>query len=81
MEIDLHGFELAEAQIEVEYALRECKNNEDRELRIIHGYRSGNVLKSYFQSRKFIARAKKLGISLQRVGSKTPGDTSYRILP
>ncbi len=79
MEIDLHGFELSEAIIEVYHALKECKMYGESDLTLIHGFQRGRVLQSYFRSQKFLADVKRKGFSLQPVKSGSPAVTKYRI--
>lgn len=79
MEIDLHGLELAEAIIEVFYALEECKTANDSVLEIIHGYNTGSVLKNYFRSKKFIAQSKREGFQLKQLKPPNPGTSRFKI--
>ena len=79
MEVDLHALELVEAEIEVSFAIRECKNNEESRIDLIHGYRGGNILKIHFRSQKFKHQMRKEGHQITRVKSRNPGITSYLI--
>ena len=49
MELDLHGFELDEAKMEVLHALAECLATEDTVLDLVHGYH-GAILLRYVRS-------------------------------
>ena len=75
----MHGLELSEAQIEVDYGFREVIAAGENVISIVHGYHRGTVLKSYFQSARFIKSAKRSGYSLTKVKSSNPGISSYRI--
>jgi hypothetical protein len=77
MELDLHGFEIADAIVEIIQFLRECKLVGARTLTIIHGYHGGHVLRDYLRSPKFIIDMKKQGFSLSRQKIADPGSTSF----
>ncbi|UYP47619.1 hypothetical protein NEF87_003904 [Candidatus Lokiarchaeum ossiferum] len=81
MECDLHGYEQAEAYIEILHTLKECKAKNDQILQIIHGFNKGTILKSYVQSQKFIAQMKKEGFRLSRKKSPNPGTSCFKIEP
>lgn len=80
MECDLHGCEQAEAYIEILQTLRECKEEKDNIIQIIHGFHKGTILKSYVQSQKFISQMKKEGFLLTRIKSTNPGISSFMIV-
>ena len=80
MEIDLHGFELADAIIEINYALKESSNNDEKVIIFIHGYHSGSILQGYIRSPKFLKQMKKNGYVLKRMKSPNQGTTSFQIL-
>ena len=80
MEIDLHGLELSEAIIEVYHALAECKMYGDNDLTLIHGYRHGRVLQSYFRSPRFLADTQRKGYTLRAVKSGSPATSKYQII-
>jgi dsDNA-specific endonuclease/ATPase MutS2 len=80
MEVDLHGFELADAVIEINYALKEISNNGEKVVKFIHGYHSGSILQGYIRSPKFLKQMKKNGYNLKRLKSSNQGTTSFQIL-
>ena len=80
MKIDLHGLELSEAIIEVDYALKECKSTGDLFLEVVHGFNTGRVLKNYFLSQKFLKSMEKEGFRLAKQPPPNPGTTLYKIL-
>ena len=80
MQIDLHGFCLNEAKEEVFWKLKEIVLNEQNQLDIIHGFRNGQVLKKYFQSKQFLEDIKIYGYVLKpKTNLKNPGMTSFNI--
>jgi hypothetical protein len=79
LKCDLHGFELAEAWVEILQALRECQINDDSKLEIVHGYKHGQVLKDYILSSQFIKDTTKAGFLLKKVQSVNPGTTLFSI--
>ena len=80
MEIDLHGFELVEAMIEVDYAIRECIGDGESQITIVHGFHSGSVLKNYFRSARFIRDMKKSGVSIKVTNTSNLGHTIVNIV-
>jgi len=80
MEIDVHGYELWEAIDEILYILEECRINGDRELVIIHGYQRGQVLKSFFQSKKFLEEMARKGFHLRRKETFNPGISCFELI-
>ena len=79
MEIDLHGFELWEAKEEVLYFLEEYQVKGIREVKIVHGYHRGQVLKRYFQSEKFLKDMKNQGIILIKKSNSNQGETCFEL--
>jgi len=80
MEIDLHAFELWDAIEEVVYKLEDCKIKGVQEISIIHGYKSGHVLKNYFQSDGFLIEMAREGFKLKRKQSSNPGFSVFEII-
>ena len=78
MELDLHGFELDEAKMEVLQALAECRMNEDAVLDLVHGYH-GAILLRYFRSGQFRARMAREGFAIQRMEVMNRGKTRYHL--
>lgn len=79
-EINVHGQELYGAIDEVLITLEECKLNGDEEIKIIHGYKHGQVLKNYFRSNKFLAELGRQGFRLKMKDISNPAISSYTIL-
>lgn len=79
-ELNLHGFELTDAIIEIHFAIQECINEGDKIIELIHGYHSGSVLKNYIQSKKFIDHFQKEGFKLKRIKASNQGTTRFQIL-
>ena len=77
---DLHGFELAEAWVEILQALQECQINDDFYIEIVHGYKHGQILKDYILSSQFINDIAKAGFHLKKIRSLNPGTTLFSIL-
>ncbi|MHA1745943.1 MAG: hypothetical protein ACTSWW_08075, partial [Promethearchaeota archaeon] len=78
MELDLHGFELDEAKMEVLQALAECRVNEDALLDLVHGYHGG-ILLGYFRSARFRAAMAREGFGIQRMEVMNRGKTRYHL--
>jgi len=74
-QIDLHGFNLETAIIEVFYALDECLVIGESELEIIHGYKRGQVLKNFFNSDYFLLNAEQKGYPIRKKLNSNPGKT------
>ena len=79
MEIDLHGFELWDAIDEILYKLEECKIKGERELLLVHGYKSGQVLKNYLRSKRFLTEMAQEGYNLKMKEILNSGMTSFEI--
>jgi hypothetical protein len=79
MELDLHGFELDEAKMEVLHALAECRVNEDAVLDLVHGYHHGSILLRYFRSARFRAQMAREGFVIQRMEVVNRGKTRYHL--
>ena len=58
-EIDLHGLYVKDALIIVTEKLKECQTNNNKGIKIIHGYHRGHALRDYFRSHLFIREMKK----------------------
>ena len=80
MECDVHGNELWEAIEEILYALEECRIKGDYELAIIHGYHRGQVLRDYFQSKKFLEEMARNGFQLRRKESSNLGVSLFELI-
>ena len=80
LEINIHGHELWGAIDEVLSGLEECKINRDAEIKIIHGYKHGQVLKNYFRSNKFLAEMAHDGRDFKERGVSDPAISSFAIL-
>ncbi len=78
MEINLHGFELWDAIEEVIYKLEDCKIKGVQEISI-HGYKSGHILKNYFQSEEFLIEMAREGFKLKRKQSSNQGVSVFEI--
>lgn len=74
IEIDVHGMTKAEAKTAIERLIASLDDSE-KEVRIIHGYRSGQVLREAIQSPRFIRskRFKRKKFTLNR------GETIYEL--
>lgn len=82
MLIDLHGFCLKDAIEEVLCKLNELVANGQQLLEIIHGYRNGQVLKNYFQSKEFLKDMKACGyIVTPKHKGKNPGMSRFNVKP
>jgi len=80
LELNIHGHELWGAIDEVLSALEECKINSDAEIKIIHGYKHGQVLKNYFRSNKFLVEMGREGFRLKMEDTSDPAISSFAIL-
>ncbi len=80
LEINIHGHELWGAIDEVLSVLEECKINHDREIKIIHGYKHGEVLKNYFRSNKFLVEMAREGFRLNLKDISNPAISFFVIL-
>jgi len=69
-ELDLHGYTVAEAKKIVEMTIARIPKG-DQELRVIHGYHSGDTIKQLVQSRNGI-RSKRI---VRRRYTKNQGET------
>lgn len=82
MLIDLHGFCLEDALEEVVDKLNGLVANGQQQLEIIHGYRNGQVLKNYFQSKQFLKDMRAYGYDLSpKRKVKNPGITRFTVKP
>ncbi|MHA1585345.1 MAG: hypothetical protein ACTSVU_02590 [Promethearchaeota archaeon] len=77
LELDLHGYELSEALVEIYMLIGEIDDSEQYEIKLIHGYHSGQVLKHYIKSTKFLQEMKKNNIHLTKINRKDPGSSSF----
>ena len=77
---DLHGFGLFDAIEEIIEILEDCISSREYILLIIHGYRRGQVLKNYFQSKKFLEDMANEGYKLKELEHPNPGASMYRII-
>ncbi len=80
LEINLHGYELWGAIDKVLSVLEECNINHDGEIKIIHGYKHGQVLKNYFRSNKFLVEMAREGFRLKLKAISDPAISSFVIL-
>ena len=80
LEINIHGHELWGAIDVVLSSLEECKINSDVEIKIIHGYKHGQVLKNYFRSNKFLVEMAREGFRLKIKDISDPAISSFVIL-
>ena len=76
---DLHGFGLFDAIEEIIDILEDCKSLRET-LLIIHGYRRGQVLKNYFQSKKFLRDMADEGYKLIELTHPNPGASMFKII-
>jgi len=80
MKIDLHGLTLDEAIIELRMGLSESLQCDDSVVEVIHGYHSGQVLKTYLQSNRFEGDKLKEGIIITRLKKgSSPGSMLVKI--
>jgi len=80
LDINIHGHELWGAIDEILSVLEECKINHDMEIKIIHGYKHGQVLKNYFRSNKFLVEMAREGFRLKLKDISNPAISSFVIL-
>jgi DNA-nicking Smr family endonuclease len=80
MQCDLHGFEQAEAFVEILNVLKECRQNRENKIEFIHGFHSGIALKLYIQSPKFLSQMKRNGFKLIRIKAPNPGITCFQLI-
>ena len=80
LELNIHGHELWDAIDEVLSALEECKINSDAKIKIIHGYKHGQVLKNYIRSNKFLVEMAREGFRLKMEDTSDPAISSFAIL-
>lgn len=80
LEINVHGHELWGAIDEVLSGLEECKLKSDGEINIIHGYKHGQVLKTYFRSNKFLAQMAREGFRLKMKAISDPAISSFMLI-
>ena len=71
--IDLHGFSLFEAKVELIEAIIEARELE-RPLRIIHGYNRGTSIRSFIRNGALARRISKEGFEI-RIIKDSPGVT------
>lgn len=74
IEIDVHGMTKVEAKTAVERLIASLPESE-KEVRIIHGYRSGTVLREAIQSPNFI-RSKRF---MRKKFTMNRGETIYEL--
>ncbi|WP_457556808.1 Smr/MutS family protein [Candidatus Harpocratesius sp.] len=79
MKIDLHGYELSDAIVEISYAIRELDLKNDHVIEIVHGFHSGQVLKNYIRSKKFLQDMKKDGYFLKALSGNNPGSSFFLV--
>jgi DNA-nicking Smr family endonuclease len=77
---DLHGFGLFDAIEEIIEILEDCISLREYTLLIIHGYRRGQVLKNYFQSKKFLRDMANEGYKLKELTHPNPGASMFKII-
>ncbi|KKN14053.1 hypothetical protein LCGC14_1000020 [marine sediment metagenome] len=77
---DLHGFGLFDAIEEIVEILEICVSSREYILLIIHGYRRGQVLKNYFQSKKFLRDMANEGYQLKELKHPNPGASMFKII-
>ena len=75
-ELDLHGLYVKDALIKVKEKLKECQTNNNKGIKIIHGYHRGQALRDYFRSQLFIKEMKKVGLYVRIVRTSLEGETS-----
>ena len=80
LEINVHGHELWGAIDEVLSALEECKIKGETKIKIIHGYKHGQVLKNYFRSNKFLVDMAREGFRLKIKNISEPAISSFVVL-
>ena len=83
MEIDLHGYKLVEAKLEMQDIFQECYDADEKEINIIHGWKQGQVLRNYFRSNRFLSEMKKQGILIVERRYISEGETQllFKFLP
>ena len=80
MEIDVHGYKLWDAIEEIIFSLEEARSKSISEIKIIHGYKHGKVIKDYIRSEGFIKELEHQGFKLRLVQIDNPGTSSFKIL-
>ncbi|UYP44770.1 hypothetical protein NEF87_001055 [Candidatus Lokiarchaeum ossiferum] len=65
MQIDLHGYNLAEAIEDVCWRATEAVQSGDHVLEIVHGFHRGQVLQTHFTSYAFKQEMQRIGIQIQ----------------
>jgi hypothetical protein len=78
MKVDVHGFELDGALLEIYMALEQCRLDGDETIEIVHGFHNGEVIKTYLGTPKFKKQVEAQGFFLTRVAS-IKGSTTFRI--
>ena len=71
--LDLHGFDLEEAKLEVILYLTNFEMTGFAGLILIHGYKHGQILKNYFRSETFIREMKDAGFEINLINTDNPG--------
>ena len=79
MQIDLHGFEVVDAKIEIYQALNECKAVGDSVLQCVHGFRHGRAIRNAIRSNKFLAHLKRKGYQISDVIHRSEAITEFRL--
>lgn len=71
--LDLHGFDLEGAKLEVILYLTNFEMTGFEGLILIHGYKRGQTLKNYFRSETFIREMKNAGFEINLINTDNPG--------
>ena len=80
MEINLHGFTLADALDEICYRLEECHASGEQEISLVHGHRHGAVIKDYIRSEGFLREMRRNGFELKRKRTSNPGISHFTLI-
>lgn len=76
---DLHEFFLDEAIKFVKSAITTCHSNGIKKLEIIHGYRHGTILRTYFRSEEFIQEILNFGFKIEIFDKSNAGTTQIKL--
>lgn len=71
--LDLHGFYLEDAKLEVVLYLTNFEMTGFKGLILIHGYKHGQTLKNYFRSETFIREMRDAGFEIDLINTNNPG--------
>ena len=76
---DLHEFFLDEAINFVKSVILTCHSDGIKKLEIIHGYRHGTILRTYFRSEEFILEILNFGFKIEIFDKSNAGTTQFKL--